>query len=91
MEGSLPTKDRDNDISGSVNCAVHHKGAWWFHKCYTKGSHLNGLYLSGPSDPHEQGIQWYSWKRNTSLKYTRMKGPPQVKDKIRYVLIVWYY
>ena len=66
------TKDRDNDIHGSKNCAVGHKGAWWFHKCYTSGSHLNGLYLSGPSDPHEKGIQWYSWKTATSLKYTKM-------------------
>ena len=66
------TKDRDNDIAGSGSCGASHKGAWWFHKCYYGGSHLNGLYLSGPSDPHDQGIQWHSWKSRTSLKYTKM-------------------
>ena len=63
------TKDSNNDKDGS-NCAVNYKGAWWFNKCYH--SHLNGLYLNGPSDPNYIGIEWSSWKNKISLKSAKM-------------------
>ncbi|XP_028413255.1 angiopoietin-2-like [Dendronephthya gigantea] len=37
------TRDSDNDIFKSDNCAVKSKGAWWYNKCHR--SSLNGLYL----------------------------------------------
>ena len=37
------TYDQDNDSWGK-NCAVEHKGAWWYAQCHT--SNLNGLYTA---------------------------------------------
>ena len=65
------TKDRDNDVHTRVNCAVDHKGAWWYRKCDT--SNLNGLYSSTRRTGWEYN-EWHSWKkRPDSLKFTEMK------------------
>ncbi|KAJ8033512.1 Ficolin-1 [Holothuria leucospilota] len=36
------TYDQDNDVHYYLNCAVHYRGAWWYHACYD--SNLNGPY-----------------------------------------------
>ncbi|GFR72560.1 angiopoietin-related protein 1 [Elysia marginata] len=38
---AFTTLDRDNDESSS-NCAVHHRGAWWYRYCAS--ANLNGLW-----------------------------------------------
>ncbi|XP_038060751.1 ficolin-2-like [Patiria miniata] len=58
------TKDQDNDIHGTLNCANRHEGAWWFGKCFTNyGAHLNGkyIYCQPPCDSTDMGLQWYAW------------------------------
>ncbi|CAH3159748.1 unnamed protein product, partial [Porites lobata] len=68
------TKDHDNDSSGSTNCAVTCKGAWWYNNCHY--SNLNGLYLHGKVN--DQGISWYHWKKNYySVKRSEMKIRPR--------------
>ena len=63
------TKDRDQDSSDSVNCAIKYVGAWWYTNCH--GSNLNGHYAN-PS--RGSGIHWFSWKGySESLKTTEMK------------------
>ena len=63
------TKDRDNDQS-SGNCAVNHRGAWWYKNC--AHSNLNGLYLSGQET--SRSVFWYHMKNKyESLKFTQMK------------------
>ena len=37
------TRDRDNDNHGSLQCADHRRGGWWYNAC--SYSNLNGLYL----------------------------------------------
>ena len=67
------THDRDNDKYSSLNCAVHHQGAWWHRICTY--SNLNGLYLSGQSN--FQGVTWYYFNATASswrtLRYSDMK------------------
>ncbi|XP_068728964.1 ryncolin-1-like [Montipora capricornis] len=53
------TKDRDND-KNSGNCALGHKGAWWYNACHDVN--LNGLYLNGKTDA--SGMTWYHWKNS---------------------------
>ncbi|KAM7446541.1 Fibrinogen C domain-containing protein 1 [Porites harrisoni] len=67
------TKDRDSD-KNSGNCALSHKGGWWYNSCHR--SNLNGLYLNGKDD--SIGMCWYHWKKNYySLKRSEMKIRPQ--------------
>ena len=70
------TFDRDNDGHSSINCAssAYHQGAWWYNN-YCGYSNLNGLYLTGQSDP--RGVIWFyfnatagSWR---TLRYSDMK------------------
>ena len=58
------TKDRDNNIAGSVNCGIYYQSGWWFRKCYINGCNLNGLYNSD--------VHWVPWKGSNSLTYTKM-------------------
>ena len=58
------TYDQDNDASG-VNCAVPHKGAWWYADCHY--SNLNGKYLGTASNggvitSYAEGVIWNHWK-----------------------------
>ena len=64
------TKDRDNDLRSGGNCAIVHRGAWWYEKCHH--SNLNGLYLSGQVD--HNGVNWVHFGgRYSSLKFAQMK------------------
>ncbi len=66
------TKDQDNDVYPSVDCAQLFSGAWWFGTCHE--SHLNGPYLNGHHTRQWHGINWRKWKGNYySLKGTEMK------------------
>ena len=68
---AFSTFDQDNDGSGS-NCAVAHKGAWWYTACHA--SNLNGPYLSGGHASYADGVNWRAFKGyHYSLKYVTMK------------------
>ena len=67
------TKDRDNDVWRSGNCAssnIYGRGAWWYVSCAE--SNLNGLYRSGLNGG--QGVSWYRFlAKHFSLKFAQMK------------------
>ena len=70
---AFTTKDRDNDLHSSANCAVTYTGAWWYKYCYY--ANLNGRYLNGKKS--DQGMSWYQWKNhNFSVKRSEMKIRP---------------
>ena len=69
---AFTANDRDNDNSGSRNCAVRYTGAWWYKSCHY--SNLNGQYLGGKSD--YRGARWYHFRDQLSLKFTEMKLRP---------------
>ncbi|XP_071837009.1 fibrinogen-like protein A isoform X2 [Apostichopus japonicus] len=50
LNQQFTTKDRDNDVHSSYNCAVYYDGAWWYKSCYY--SNLNGIYGN-------QYLYWY--------------------------------
>ncbi|XP_034469010.1 tenascin-N isoform X2 [Hippoglossus hippoglossus] len=65
------TIDSDNDISLG-NCALTHRGAWWYQNCHL--ANLNGKW--GDSR-HSLGVNWEPWKGHlTSLDFTEMKIRP---------------
>ncbi|XP_039252598.2 microfibril-associated glycoprotein 4-like [Styela clava] len=69
------TKNRDLDTHEKVNCAVAHKGAWWYSACHT--SNLNAKYYEGEHKSYADGINWFTWRgHHYSLKFTEMKIRP---------------
>ncbi|XP_060940563.1 tenascin-N isoform X2 [Limanda limanda] len=65
------TIDSDNDVSLG-NCALTHRGAWWYQNCHL--ANLNGKW--GDSR-HSLGVNWEPWKGHlTSLDFTEMKIRP---------------
>ncbi|XP_070182419.1 ficolin-1-like [Littorina saxatilis] len=62
------TWDRDHDWESWDNCAEVYHGAWWYHSCYS--SNLNGLYMTGSSNPQAPGIEWGF---ASYLKFAEMK------------------
>ncbi|XP_031563108.1 ryncolin-2-like [Actinia tenebrosa] len=64
------TKDRDNDPTGSGNCAVTSHGAWWYDTCYS--SNLNGYYFQSPKNNYT-AMAWDSFHSEISLKSSEMK------------------
>ena len=67
---AFTTRDRDNDITLG-NCALTHKGGWWYGGC--QSANLNGLYLEGPYES-EGGATWLAWRGHQySLKKVEMK------------------
>ncbi|XP_022086123.1 microfibril-associated glycoprotein 4-like [Acanthaster planci] len=69
---AFSTKDRDNDLRGSVNCAETSKGAWWYKRCHH--SNLNGMYFGQGSTEIGKGVVWFKWRGHAySLKRTEMK------------------
>ncbi|XP_033645855.1 microfibril-associated glycoprotein 4-like [Asterias rubens] len=72
---AFTTKDEDNDDSGSTNCAAKFNGGWWYNKCNSIESNLNGKYSQSESVNEYQGVQWVPWKnrRDISLKGCQMK------------------
>ncbi|XP_038062234.1 microfibril-associated glycoprotein 4-like [Patiria miniata] len=69
------TWDQDNDSVGSSNCANKYGGGWWFRKCFVYGCHLNGIYMhcQTPCSQSANGLQWFPWKLNYSLKQSKIK------------------
>uniref|UniRef100_A0A3B5QUI8 Tenascin N n=1 Tax=Xiphophorus maculatus TaxID=8083 RepID=A0A3B5QUI8_XIPMA len=65
------TIDSDNDLA-LTNCAMTHKGAWWYANCHL--ANLNGKW---GDNAHSVGVNWEPWKGHlTSLDFTEMKIRP---------------
>ncbi|XP_065354611.1 ryncolin-4-like [Calliphora vicina] len=62
------TRDQDNDIHGTLNCAQEFLGAWWYNKCHA--SNLNGKY---GDTRYGKGVIWNSFRGiNGSIKHVTM-------------------
>ncbi|CAK6969447.1 tenascin-N [Scomber scombrus] len=65
------TVDSDNDIALG-NCALTHRGAWWYKNCHL--ANLNGKW---GDTRHSMGVNWEPWKGHlTPLDFTEMKIRP---------------
>ncbi|KAM9323138.1 tenascin-N [Pholidichthys leucotaenia] len=65
------TVDSDNDVALG-NCALTHRGAWWYKNCHL--ANLNGKW---GDNRHSVGVNWEPWKGHlTSLDFTEMKIRP---------------
>ena len=69
------TRDRDNDVHPTSNCAAASSGGWWFHACFNV--FLNGVYYTRNPTPRWRGLIWNEWKgAEYSLRYSEMKARP---------------
>ncbi|KAM4722914.1 tenascin-N-like [Rhinophrynus dorsalis] len=67
------TWDKDNDIA-LTNCALSHRGAFWYKNCHL--ANLNGRY---GETSHSQGVNWEPWKGHEfSIPFVEMKIRPHV-------------
>ena len=73
---TFSTKDEDNDLSGTDNCAVTNKAAWWYGPC-GHDANLNGVYGSNVSG---QGLTWKTWKDDFSISYTAIMVKKKDED-----------
>uniref|UniRef100_A0A8C6SMI6 Tenascin N n=1 Tax=Neogobius melanostomus TaxID=47308 RepID=A0A8C6SMI6_9GOBI len=65
------TVDNDNDIALG-NCALTHRGAWWYKNCHL--ANLNGKW---GDTRHSMGVNWEPWKGHLdSLDFTEIKIRP---------------
>ncbi|XP_057712436.1 tenascin-N [Corythoichthys intestinalis] len=65
------TIDSDNDIALG-NCALTHRGAWWYKNCHL--ANINGKW---GDNRHSLGVNWEPWKGHlVSLDFTEMKIRP---------------
>lgn len=65
------TVDNDNDIALG-NCALTHRGAWWYKNCHL--ANLNGKW---GDNRHSMGVNWEPWKGHLdTLDFTEMKIRP---------------
>lgn len=69
---SFSTKDRDNDLFSSGNCASQFTGGWWYDRCYD--AHLNGFF---PVVPDRQNATFLTW-----WTHEGQKRVPLVLDKV---------
>lgn len=53
------TKDQDNDMDASKNCAILYPSGWWHRACHC--SNPNGLYLAGDTKIFGKGITYKPW------------------------------
>ncbi|XP_076044809.1 techylectin-5A-like [Oratosquilla oratoria] len=73
------TKDVENNIHKTANCATAHLGAWWYYDCHS--SNLNGKYLQGQNEEYADGVVWKSWRGYYySLRSVEMKIRPAFPD-----------
>ncbi|XP_063436502.1 ficolin-2-like [Mytilus trossulus] len=66
------TKDQDNDVHSSSNCAVYEggNGGWWYSNC--ANVNLNGPYRAGPVQ-NRTAMFWINWPSSYySLKKSTM-------------------
>ncbi|XP_033627711.1 ficolin-3-like [Asterias rubens] len=63
------TRDNENDLKPDVNCAVRHKGGWWYNSCVD--TNLNGMYIKGPTE-YFFGIFWQQWQDYSVMKKCSM-------------------
>ncbi|XP_063074994.1 tenascin-N isoform X2 [Engraulis encrasicolus] len=68
---NFTTMDNDNDIALS-NCAIMHRGAWWYKNCHL--ANLNGKF---GDNRHSMGVNWEPWKGHLmSLDFSEIKIRP---------------
>lgn len=69
------TKDKDNDIHDSEDCAKKYRAGWWYSKCHC--ANPNGEYLSGNNTQFGVGITYRDWRGQLySLKSTQFMVKP---------------
>lgn len=65
------TKDQDNDLRSTGNCAADYKGGWWYENCHC--TNPNGLYLAGNTTLYGEGITYVHWLKDYySLRTIRL-------------------
>lgn len=65
------TKDNNNDISISKDCANKYRAGWWYSHCHC--ANPNGEYLAGNNTQLAVGITYEAWWGQLySLKSTKL-------------------
>ncbi|XP_061176964.1 ficolin-1-like [Saccostrea echinata] len=64
------TKDQENDIDSSRNCATTFHGAWWYRYCFQ--SNLNREYAQSAANDPRYATRWHFKRSHEALQKTVM-------------------
>lgn len=76
---SFSTRDRDNDLYSSGNCADQFTGGWWYDMCYD--AHLNGVFPVVPDRQNASFLTWWTHEGGKRVPLVLDKVTMRIKPK----------
>lgn len=76
-EVPFSTEDKANE-NKNVTTAITREGGWWYKRCPTSNSNLNGFYLKAYHTSYTDGVEWISF---TGPKYSLKDSTIKIRPR----------